>query len=61
MFYCNIKNKHLLCVVIKKQIIMDFRNKYLKYKPEITFDIFEKIWNKLVADGSNPPIPTIYY
>lgn len=33
---------------------MDFRNKYLKYKPEITFDIFEKIWNKLVADGWNP-------
>ena len=35
---------------------MDFRNKYLKYKPEITFDIFEKIWNKLVADGWNPAV-----
>ena len=40
---------------------MDFRNKYLKYKPEITFDIFQEVWDKLVADGSNPPIPTIYY
>ena len=33
---------------------MDFRNKYLKYKPEITFDIFQNVWDKLVADGWNP-------
>lgn len=30
---------------------MDFRNKYLKYKPEITFDIFQKVWDKLISFG----------
>ena len=33
---------------------MDFRNKYLKYKPEITFDIFEKVWDKLIESGYLP-------
>ena len=33
---------------------MDFRNKYLKYKPEITFDIFQKVWDKLIENGYIP-------
>ena len=33
---------------------MDFRNKYLKYKPEITFDIFQEIWDKLISFGYRP-------
>lgn len=33
---------------------MDFRNKYLKYKPEITFDIFQDVWNKLISFGYRP-------
>ena len=33
---------------------MDFRNKYLKYKPEITFDIFQKVWDKLIESGYLP-------
>lgn len=30
---------------------MDFRTKYLKYSPKITFDIFEKVLNKLIESG----------
>lgn len=26
-------------------------NKYIKYSPEITYEIFEKIWNKLIDSG----------
>lgn len=33
---------------------MDFRNKYLKYKPEITFYIFQKVWDKLISFGYRP-------
>ena len=33
---------------------MDFRNKYLKYTPEITFDIFQKVWDKLIESGYLP-------
>lgn len=33
---------------------MDFRNKYLKYKPEITFDIFQEVWDKLIESGYLP-------
>lgn len=33
---------------------MDFRNKYLKYKPEITFDIFQEVWDKLIENGYIP-------
>ena len=33
---------------------MDFINKYLKYKPEITFDIFQKVWDKLIESGYLP-------
>ena len=33
---------------------MDFRNKYLKYSPKITFYIFEKVWNKLIESGYLP-------
>ena len=33
---------------------MDFRNKYLKYKPEITFDIFQEVWDKLISFGYRP-------
>lgn len=27
------------------------RGKYIKYSPEITFEVFQKIWDKLIEDG----------
>ena len=30
---------------------MPLTGKYLKYTPEITFEIFQKIWDKLLENG----------
>lgn len=30
------------------------KNKYLRYSPDITFEVFKKIWDKLVATGWRP-------
>ena len=38
------------------------KNKYLKYNPSITFEIFEKIYDKLIGQGWNTSVPkhTLY-
>lgn len=40
------------------------QGRYIKYSPEITFEVFQKIWNKLIDDGwkefTNIDIQTVY-